>query len=396
MNEGSRFQRGVARAHPSRSRGTDKSDFEGDSWIRDTWSCADIAVKMRAAAVVFVLVIASMVVAACGTAASGPAGYLSRTNDRLLYIRWTNANGILAGSVTTFVSSMYDENGGTAETVDFTGVLGGSAVTLTFPPSTNTAAWTGSIEGDQLRLSLIDDNGKLTTLVLEKALDSDYNAAVGSFAAAAAEAAASASMQALVDAAVVEASKEVTAAMSTLHELIAEPPTLVVGWPDAGSGSAAVDTLATTRKDIADEYALWLSMSPVRCFEFNNGIGISWQIYFVDGWDDKFAVGGASDASIQRWVRSVRTAINQLDIAAANLAQAVSDNPDANPPSSSEASVRAAASSAASGIENRLDRRARVVAQADDIRADVESRYYDKAVSKLRDNGIAASTCTSP
>lgn len=346
---------------------------------------------MRLAHTLLALLVASLV--ACAGPSSGSGGYMAKTDDGLMYIRWTNAGGDLAGSLTTFTGSVYEANGGSAKTIDFTGVLGGDAVTLAFGPDSGTGSWSGAIHGDELRLSAVQGDGSLVDLVLIEATDSEYRDAVAEFAARAVEAAASAERQALIDAPVTKAASELAAALSSVQSRLAERPQLVDGWPDSGSDSA-VAVLAAKRDDIAKEAALWLSMDPVTCFEFGVGVEIAWQIYFVEGWD-KFADGGATDAATKAWALRVTEATTKSDALATELAEAITANPGANPPATSVASASTAAREAERAVNDHLTERKSVVSEAESIREDVKTKYYDKAVALLRKNGLKPSDCNN-
>lgn len=119
-------------------------------------------------------------------AAASLAGWLAADSTEAIFLQWTQTGQELSGSLTASIAS------GTQlqpEDSDFTGVISGSSVRLTFS-SLPGPAWNGTLTGNQLVLSYPAADGSLQTLTFTPGTVADYNQAVAQLVSAQATAAA--------------------------------------------------------------------------------------------------------------------------------------------------------------------------------------------------------------
>ncbi len=115
-----------------------------------------------------------------------PPGLLATPSNGVAFLQWTQAGTTLTGSLTqvwTTLGSAAPQH----QVVDFTGVLGGSSVTLTLAGGESingTAFLTGHLQAGQLTLTLPAPDGTIATLVFVPATVADYNRAVAQFESA--------------------------------------------------------------------------------------------------------------------------------------------------------------------------------------------------------------------
>jgi hypothetical protein len=314
---------------------------------------------------------------ACSTSSNGPESFLLQTDSGLTYIKWVSNNGALAGSVTNFTADLANPNGGTATSTDFTGVLGGSAVTLNFAPPAPSSAWNGTVQGDTLKLSMIASSGAISTAVLSRATDADYSKAVAGFAAKSA-----AQAQAVMPVKTAVADLQTT--MAVLASVLV-PPTDDHGVSLIELTNPLAD-LQVALSSTQDDWATFRG-DPICQNARRIGAGENLAVYW---WATYFASDGAGGAKVTGWASTVEAAATAVDTAAANLEKLAASTTLTEPPSPTAAEGLAAAVQARAQVATMVQARQVAVANATGYPYRVK-RIYDETLAALKVHGLPAS-----
>jgi len=319
--------------------------------------------RFRALAVSAAVSLAIITLVSACSASSGEAAFLAKSDTGLVYVRWTNANGQLAGSVIRFDASNLEQGGGTSKTIAFTGLASGSSVTLNFEAGSPDPAWTGRLSGDKLILSIPDQSGHLSDVELGRADDSAYNATVTVFAAA----------------------QRLSTAVEALQNT-ARVEDLLPSWRrkvNSVGRRQALDRLkflqGQLQQGTSDEPRLVSEMRDTYAFFFCTPVSPP------SPNDDPF--------------RTITVAVQDVVAAADNLDRTVTDNPVAQPPMPTSASARDAASRTQSSLSSAL---ATLEPEVESLMGmDAEAKVvYDSALALAGQHGIAPvsplPSCVSP
>jgi hypothetical protein len=121
----------------------------------------------------------SLVLAACG-GHDGPAGFVGKASNAVVYVSWTRSNDALSGQLTQ-ARAADDVTKGTVDTerVGFDGTVDGSAVSLRLNEGLGTTSTlTGRLDGDTLALDYPGSDGGVITINLHKGDSSAFNSAL--------------------------------------------------------------------------------------------------------------------------------------------------------------------------------------------------------------------------
>jgi hypothetical protein len=131
----------------------------------------------RLCAVALALVGVALAAAGCGD--DGPASFVGRASNAVVYVTWTRSDDTLTGQLTQ--ARRADENDGTVDTVraSFDGTADGSAVSLQLDQGLGAVSTlTGELDGDALALDYPGVDGDVVTIRLRKGDGSDFNTAL--------------------------------------------------------------------------------------------------------------------------------------------------------------------------------------------------------------------------
>lgn len=112
---------------------------------------------------------------------SGPASFLSRASNAAIFVQWTRSGNQLTGELLQALlqSDSSGKQSISDQSVAFTGTMSGSSLTLSLNEGLGSVInLTGTLQGGELNLNYPGRNGGLTTLQMQPAAASDYNAAV--------------------------------------------------------------------------------------------------------------------------------------------------------------------------------------------------------------------------
>lgn len=158
-----------------------------------------------------------------GGVGGGDAVYLETPPGAVLLVRWTERDGQLEG-VFTVTDAAPTSAGTTSTSTSFTGLLDHRHLTLTLNKGLgSTTTLTGSVNGDQLLLTVPQDDGQLVDAPFTESSVTAYNAAVAQLADQghqAADAAASATAQARANAQASAAAAAAAAETTRENELV--------------------------------------------------------------------------------------------------------------------------------------------------------------------------------
>jgi hypothetical protein len=134
-----------------------------------------LAARLCAAAAV--LIFAALAAAGCGD--DGPASFVGRASNAVVYVTWTRSDDSLSGQLTQ--ARRADENDGTVDTVraSFDGTADGSAVSLRLDQGLGSVSTlTGELDGDALALDYPGLDGEVITIRLREGDGTDFNSAL--------------------------------------------------------------------------------------------------------------------------------------------------------------------------------------------------------------------------
>ncbi len=334
--------------------------------------------RVLAASTAISLAIITLITACSG--ALGEAAFLTKSDTGLLYVRWTNANGQLAGTVIRFDASDFAQGGGTSKTFDFTGLTSGSSVTLNFRARSPEPAWTGRLSGDKLILSIPDQSGRLATAELDHADDSAYNAAVAVFAE-----------RAKLNVPVMEAAQTLGAAIEALmntgsfEDLMRSAPKTM----DPVVMQQTLDRLEWVYSQLQQAIAHGSSDA----HKWFSEIGETYVAFFCQP-DYSPVPTGSFGPTRDEAVWTIAAAVQRVVAAADNLDRFVAENPGASPPSPTSATGRDVASSAQSDLNSAVAAWDGEVANLKRILADARS-VYESAFALAKEHRIAPGSSLS-
>lgn len=122
-----------------------------------------------------------MTATGCGGDA-GPAGYVGRASNAVVYVSWTSADNSLSGQLTQ-ARAADDVTEGTVATtrVSFDGTRHGSSVSLKLDEGLgSTSTLTGTLDGDTLALDYPGADGAILTIELHEGDSATFNTALAS------------------------------------------------------------------------------------------------------------------------------------------------------------------------------------------------------------------------
>jgi hypothetical protein len=128
---------------------------------------------------VLVLVSFGAMVAGCG-AGDGPASYVGKASNAVIYVSWTQSKDALSGQLTQARASDDVQQGKVdTERMGFDGTVDGSAVSLRLNEGLGTTSTlTGKLDGDTLALDYPGTDGQIITINLHEGGSSDFNTAL--------------------------------------------------------------------------------------------------------------------------------------------------------------------------------------------------------------------------
>ena len=117
--------------------------------------------------------------AGCG-GNDGPASYVGKASNAVVYVSWTQSKDSLSGQLTQARASDDVQEGNVdTDRVGFDGTLDGSAVSLRLNEGLGTTSTlTGKLDGDTLALDYPGADGQIITIKLHKADSPDFNTAL--------------------------------------------------------------------------------------------------------------------------------------------------------------------------------------------------------------------------
>jgi hypothetical protein len=116
---------------------------------------------------------------AAGCGGDGPASFVGRTSNAVVYVTWTRSGDALSGQLTQALRDDVDD--GTVDTVrtSFDGTADGSTVALRLNQGLGSiSTLTGELDGDELALDYPGVNGGVVTIPLREGDGEDFNAAL--------------------------------------------------------------------------------------------------------------------------------------------------------------------------------------------------------------------------
>ena len=307
---------------------------------------------------------------ACSTG-TGTTSFVAQNDSGALFIRWTNGGTGISGSLTMFDASITGEDGGTARTEGFTGVAAGASVSFNFPQGSAFVGMTGTIDGDQLTLSVPGSPGPtgFQTYTLHRGTEADFDVALATFRA-----------RQKLNAPVVQASSRMA---TTIEALQALPP--LRDALQAPSGKPYIDYVKADYADLSTSVDQYLAGT-------GDWSTVEWAALSICGMPSELIVGGSGLRRLNDAISAEQSAIGNLEDAARQLELAMAANQGAAPPLTMPSAARAAADAARQAIKSALaswdddSRTAKTLTSAAKI-------VYDKGATKARKNGETVIGC---
>jgi hypothetical protein len=116
----------------------------------------------------------------CGGSDDGPASYIGRASNAVVYVSWTKTKDSLSGQLTQ-ARAVDDVSKGIVDTerVSFDGMIDGKAVSLRLNEGLgSTSTLTGKLDGDMLALDYPGRDGAVITIKMGKGDSAAFNAAL--------------------------------------------------------------------------------------------------------------------------------------------------------------------------------------------------------------------------